>query len=72
MKNGYARVINGIDNTVKFGLWKDDLAHGKHVQYQIDIPEGKYKPYDINKTFVETIGIYDKGDCVKLCFFDNF
>jgi hypothetical protein len=32
-KNGYCRVINGEDNTVEFGIYKDDVPDGKYAEY---------------------------------------
>jgi hypothetical protein len=72
MKNGYCRVIDGQENTVDFGIFKDDKAHGKFCHYDIEIPDGKYQKYNIDETFKQRIGIYADDECVKLSFFNNF
>ena len=72
MKNGYCRVIDGQENTVDFGMFKDDVAHGKHAHYEIDIPEGKYAKYNIDETYTSRVGIWDNGECVKLSLFSKF
>ena len=40
-KHGYCRVMDGQENTVHFGMWKDDVKHGKFAEYEIDIPVTK-------------------------------
>jgi hypothetical protein len=70
-KNGYCRVIDGYENTVQFGMWKDDVKEGKFAEYQINIPDGKYQAYNIDETFEFKMGIYENDECVRLNLFDS-
>ena len=71
-KHGYCRVMDGQENTVHFGMWKDDEKHGKFAEYQIDIPVTKYVSYNIDETFEYKMGFFEDGECVKLKLFDSF
>ena len=70
--HGYCRHIDGNENIVQFGEFHNGVPHGQLIQYDIDIPEGKYQAYDINKTFEAKEGLYEKGHCVKLCKIKEF
>ena len=50
-KNGYCRVMDGEENEIHFGNYKDDIMEGKWACYTIEVPIGDLGSHKIDDNF---------------------